>query len=76
MLKMYHQRAHKGDSPDLWEENWENDNFEEALRFCETDPLRALFERYARPGMAMLEGGCGHGQYVAYYGARGVRGSL
>ena len=73
MLKMYHQRAHKGDSPDLWEENWENDNFEEALRFCETDPLRALFERYARPGMAMLEGGCGHGQYVAYYGARGVR---
>lgn len=73
MLKMYHQRAHKGDSPELWEETWEDDNFEEALRFCETDPLWTLFERYVRPGMAMLEGGCGHGQYVAYYAARGVR---
>jgi SAM-dependent methyltransferase len=73
MLKMYHQRAHKGDSPELWEENWENDNLEEALRFCETDPLRALFKRYARPGTSMLEGGCGHGQYVSYYAARGVQ---
>jgi SAM-dependent methyltransferase len=73
MLKMYHQRAHKGDSPELWEENWENHNFELALRFCENDPLRPLFERYARPGTTMLEGGCGQGHYVAYYAARGVR---
>jgi len=70
---MYHQRAHKGDSPELWEENWENNNLELALRFCENDPLRPLFERYARPGTAMLEGGCGQGHYVAYYADRGVR---
>lgn len=73
MLKMYHQREHKGDSPELWEENWENNNLELALRFCENDPLRPLFERYAPPGTAMLEAGCGQGHYVAYYADRGVR---
>lgn len=73
MLKMYHQRLHKGDSPEFWEENWKDNSFEEALRFCENDPLRPLFERYARPGTAMLEGGCGQGHYVAYYASRGVR---
>ncbi|MGI8918003.1 MAG: class I SAM-dependent methyltransferase [Pyrinomonadaceae bacterium] len=73
MLKMYHQRLHKGDSPALWEETWEQTSFEEALRFCEHDPLRPLFERYTRPGTLMLEGGCGHGQYVVHYKARGVR---
>ncbi len=70
---MYHEREHKGDSPELWEENWENTNFEEALRFCQNDPLRPLFDRYALPGTLMLEGGCGQGQYVAYYADRGVR---
>jgi ubiquinone/menaquinone biosynthesis C-methylase UbiE len=73
MLKMYHQRLHKGDSPALWEETWEQTSFEEALRFCEHDPLRPLFERYTRPGTVMLEGGCGQGQYVAHYQARDVR---
>ena len=73
MLKMYHQRLHKGDSPALWEETWEQTSFEEALRFCEHDPLRPLFEQYTPPGTVMLEGGCGQGQYVAHYRARGVR---
>jgi SAM-dependent methyltransferase len=73
MLKMYHQRAHTGSSPEHWEENWDNNNFELALRYCENDPLRPLFERYARPGSVMLEGGCGQGNYVAYYADRGVR---
>lgn len=73
MLKMYQQGVHKGDSPGLWEENWRTNNFEEALRFCEDDPLRPLFDRYALPGTAMLEAGCGQGQYVAYYAGRGVR---
>lgn len=73
MLKMYHERAHKGDSAELWEENWESTDFEAGLRFCENDPLRNLFERYAQVGKVMLEGGCGLGQYVAFYGARGVR---
>jgi hypothetical protein len=62
MLKMYHSGAHQGGAPDLWEENWEHNDFETALRFCETDPLRPLFERFCHPGTLMLEGGCGSGQ--------------
>jgi SAM-dependent methyltransferase len=73
MLKMYQQSNHKGDTPELWEENWENNDFEQALRFCEVDPLRPLFEKYAPPGSVMLEGGCGNGQYVAFHAARGVQ---
>ena len=73
MLKMYLQRLHKGDSPAHWEETWEQSSFDEALRFCEHDPLRGLFEQYALPGSVMLEGGCGKGQYVAYHAGRGVQ---
>lgn len=73
MLKMYQRRLHKGDSPEHWEETWEKSSFEDALRFCEHDPLRGLFEQYALPGTVMLEGGCGLGQYVAHHTARGVR---
>ncbi len=71
---MYHQRAHHGGSPAFWNESWNTSDFFQALRFCEIDPLRPLFERYARPGTSMLEGGCGLGHYLAYYVARGVCG--
>jgi SAM-dependent methyltransferase len=71
MLKMYQFRSAPGDSPAFWEENWGSDGFDEAVRFCEVDPLRPLFERHVSSGSRMLEGGCGLGQYVAYYGARG-----
>jgi len=70
---MYHARALHGGTPDLWEENWEHNDFETALQFCESDPLLPLFQRYATPGSTMLEGGCGQGQYVAYYSARNVK---
>lgn len=72
MLKTYQQNPHHGGAPGYWEENWSGQRLEEGLRFCEVDPLRPLFERYTQPGSAMLEGGCGVGQYVAYYSARGV----
>lgn len=73
MLKMYHDRAHAGDSPDLWEENWRAGQFERGVRFCAIDPLRPLFEKYLKPGGLMLEGGCGMGTYVTYHSARGVK---
>jgi ubiquinone/menaquinone biosynthesis C-methylase UbiE len=74
MLKMYHTHAAKGESPELWDEIWSrDDSFDDVLYFCAVDPLRQLFERYAQPGMRMLEGGCGLGQYVAYHAARGVK---
>jgi SAM-dependent methyltransferase len=62
-----------GSSAEYWENVWSDQAFEEALRFCEVDPLRGLFEEFLRPGALVLEGGCGRGQYVAYYTARGVR---
>jgi SAM-dependent methyltransferase len=73
MLKMYHDHPRPGGSAAFWEHNWAGSRFEDALRFCEVDPLRRLFERYACAGSVMLEGGCGQGHYVAYYRARGVR---
>lgn len=73
MIKMYQTKAHAGNTPDFWEENWETIQFEESLRFCSIDPLRPLFEKYSQKGSLMLEGGCGLGQYLAYYAAKGRR---
>lgn len=67
MLKMYHRAQQSGEAPEFWESTWSDGAFAEALRFCEVDPLRPLFEKYGRPGVLMLEGGCGRGQYVTYY---------
>src|SRR3990172_9309206 len=73
MLKMYHRGAHAGGAG-FWDETWDDGQLEAAIRFCEVDPLRPLFEQHLSPGMLMLEGGCGRGQYVVYYGARGGKG--
>jgi SAM-dependent methyltransferase len=73
MLKMYHNDSHSGSTPDYWEGNWETGEFERAVAFCAVDPLRPLFEKYLRPDSLMLEGGCGLGNYAAYYAARGYR---
>jgi SAM-dependent methyltransferase len=70
---MFHRHREGGGSAAFWEEFGSEGSFEDRLRFCETDPLRPLFEKFARPGTRMLEGGCGQGQYVAYYAARGVK---
>ena len=72
MLKMYEPSAYPGGSAAYWESNWQDVDFDQALRFCEVDPLRPLFERCALAGARMLEGGCGPGYYVTHYGARGV----
>lgn len=69
---MYHEAGYGG-SADYWEGEWDDGGFDEALRFCDVDPLRPLFERYAPAGSRLLEGGCGRGQYVAYLSGRGVR---
>lgn len=73
MLKMYHLNELNGGSAAYWDEAWNDGGFDDALRFCEIDPLRQIFERYTKPGDLMLEGGCGRGQYVAYYTAREIR---
>jgi SAM-dependent methyltransferase len=73
MLKMYHAEAAEGGSALFWEKTWADGAFEDALRFCDVDPLGPLLRAHARPGTRLLEGGCGRGQYVAYYAARGAR---
>lgn len=71
MLKMYHELAFSGSSPDFWEGNWETGHFEDSVRFSAIDPLRPLFEENLRKDSVMLEGGCGLGNYVTYYAGRG-----
>jgi SAM-dependent methyltransferase len=73
MLKMYQRGEKAGDSADFWEANWSSDRFDDGVRFCAVDPLRPILERHASPGSLMLEGGCGQGQYVAYYADAGLR---
>ncbi len=73
MLKMYHRHHAGGGTPEFWEEVWRDGQFEEALRFCNLDPLRPIFEKLAKPGQLMLEGGCGRGQYLIYQSDRGVK---
>lgn len=70
---MYLKQSHAGNTPDFWDKNWENSNFEDAVRFCKLNPLRPLFEKYSHAGSLMLEGGCGMGHYLAYYSARNWR---
>ncbi|MDW8305257.1 MAG: class I SAM-dependent methyltransferase [Acidobacteriota bacterium] len=70
---MYHNKRFSGNTPDYWEDNWGQSDFEQAVKFCVIDPLRPLFEKYLFPGAIMFEGGCGLGNYVAYYTARGWR---
>jgi len=72
MLKMYHRHAQAGGSSAYWEEFGRHGSLADRVRFLQVDPLRPLFERFLKPGATMLEGGCGRGQYVAYYTARGV----
>jgi SAM-dependent methyltransferase len=68
---MYHRHAEPGSSAAYWEAFGSGSTMADHLRFCEVDPLRPLFERFLKPGSVMLEGGCGRGQYVAYYASRG-----
>ena len=70
---MYHRHVESGASAAYWEEFGSDGTLADRLRFCEMDPLRPLFLRYLTPGATMLEGGCGRGQYVAYYSARGAK---
>src|SRR5438445_1830908 len=70
---MYHADAEMGGSAIFWEHAWSDDSYNDALRFCEIDPLGPVLQRYAKSGCRMLEGGCGRGQYVVYYRARGCR---
>lgn len=73
MLKMYHQHAESGASAAYWEQFGRHGTLADRVKFLDVDPLRPLFQRFLKPRALMLEGGCGRGQYVAYYTARGAK---
>jgi len=64
--KMYIEKR-LGVREGYWDGIWASSSIEEAIRFCEFDPLRRVFERYFPRSGKILEGGCGLGQYVIYY---------
>lgn len=70
MMKMFHEAADAG-TPDYWDDVWHAEQLGAAIRFCDLDPLRQVFERFVPAGARLLEGGCGRGQYLIYYGSRG-----
>lgn len=72
MLKIFHKLT-AGGSPEFWSQNWLGGDFERTLRGCDLNPLTHLFTKNLQPGMKMLEGGCGLGQFVAYFHDRGIR---
>jgi ubiquinone/menaquinone biosynthesis C-methylase UbiE len=67
MLKMYHQKTHSANTADFWEGNWDSVDFEAAVRACESDPLRPVFDEHVRSESRILEGGCGKGHWVEYF---------
>lgn len=72
MLKMFHTGPASGGTAEFWEGVWEATSFDERLQFCDLDPLGPLIDAHTMPGDRLLEGGCGHGSYVAHHQARGV----
>jgi SAM-dependent methyltransferase len=72
MLKMFSDAGSSAATADFWDAAWQGVEFD-AVSDRRADPLTPLFERYVRPGSVLLEGGCGHGGYVASETDRGVR---
>ncbi|MHB8899264.1 MAG: class I SAM-dependent methyltransferase [Thermoguttaceae bacterium] len=62
-----------GQNDVFWDRNWDGD----WQGKCEAAPriwsdLVAYIMNYLKPGMLLLEGGCGDGRYVRHFGALGV----
>ena len=56
----------------FWSQRWEAESLDHLLAVAQTSELTRFLERFVRPGCRLLEGGCGLGQYVRYFGERGV----
>jgi SAM-dependent methyltransferase len=56
----------------FWTEHWASETLTHLLEVAETSPLTGFVSSYVRTGRRVLEGGCGLGQYVRYFGRQGV----
>jgi ubiquinone/menaquinone biosynthesis C-methylase UbiE len=70
---MYHSNEHSGNTPEFWAEEWDQIDLPTALKQCESDPLRTLFDKYVKTDHLILEGGCGKGHWVTWFANRGNR---
>lgn len=61
-----------GENSKFWEKIWMNAELQAALRFCESDPLRKIFENFfPAPPAKILEAGCGLGHILMFYRNKG-----
>src|SRR3989339_803727 len=54
-----------------FESQWAISNLEKAIEGCTQDELFPVFEKYLKPGIRILESGCGLGKWVFHYHRRG-----
>ncbi len=73
MLKLYRPEGsiYIGQDVTSWDRTWSEHSVGEAVRWAAACYLTPIFDRYFPPGGKILEGGCGLGQYVIHYRARG-----
>jgi SAM-dependent methyltransferase len=57
---------------DYWSELWGRESIDRLVTTAETSSLTEFLDPRIRRGDRLLEGGCGLGQYVLYFAARGV----
>jgi SAM-dependent methyltransferase len=57
---------------EYWSRHWERQSLEHLLAVAETSELTSFLSDRIRPGERVLEAGCGLGQYVSYFGQRGI----
>ena len=68
-LAYFRQRADEG----FWSRQWAQTSLADLLAVAEVSAITRFLERHVQPGRRVVEGGCGLGQYVAYFQRQGVR---
>lgn len=72
LLKIRHASGRSGGDLEFWQEHWEGRDLSHAVRRLAADPVATALEARVSPGMRLLEGGCGQGEYVLRESTRGV----
>lgn len=67
MRKVFDQKL-PGQSPGAWGRQWDTSSIDESYLFARNNTyMKYIFDRYFKPGLKILEGGCGVGHYVMHY---------
>jgi len=73
MRKKYLHNSY-GEKNEFWDRNWDGD-WEQKSSQPPTVFLKLAVKmmEYLKPGMLLLEGGCGDGRYVRYFAGKGIK---